>query len=46
MSYQDIGFLILTEIIGDFGYKKFADNGGITNFAVGTTGYVGVEIGL
>ena len=27
MSYQDISLLIITEIIGDFGYKKFADNG-------------------
>jgi len=42
MSYQDIGLLILTEIVGDFGYKEFADKGGITNFAVGTTGYIGV----
>ena len=42
MSYQDIGALILTEIVGDFGYKEFANNGGISSFAVGTAGYVGV----
>jgi len=42
MSYVDIGLIVLTEIIGDFGYKKFADNGGMQNFAVGTVGYIGV----
>ena len=42
MSYVDITLLILTEIVGDFGYKKFADNGGINNFTVGTVGYIGV----
>jgi len=42
MSYLDIGLLTIAEIIGDFGYKDFANNGGITNFMVGTGGYVGV----
>ena len=42
MSYIDIGFLCLTEIIGDFGYKQFANKGGIKNFAVGSLGYLGV----
>ena len=42
MSYQDLVPLILTEIIGDFGYKEFANKGGICNFATGTLGYVGV----
>ena len=42
MSYQDLTFLIFTEIIGDFGYKKFADQGGILNFTIGTSGYIGV----
>ena len=46
MSYQDISLLILTEIVGDFGYKKFADKGGLTNFAVGTVGYIGVIYAL
>ena len=34
MSYQDIGLLILTEIVGDFGW--------LYNFSVGMTGYIGV----
>lgn len=42
MSYQDITLLILTEIIGDFGFQKFANHGGLTPFAVGITGYIGV----
>jgi multidrug transporter EmrE-like cation transporter len=42
MSYQDIIPLSLTEIIGDFGYKEFANKGGIQNFLVGTGGYIGV----
>lgn len=42
MSYQELVPLILTEIVGDFGYKEFANNGGIINFATGTIGYVGV----
>lgn len=35
MSYQDISALIITEIIGDFGFQKFANDGGIAPFAVG-----------
>jgi multidrug transporter EmrE-like cation transporter len=42
MSYLDIGMLCLTEIIGDFGYKEFANVGGVTNFTIGTSGYLGV----
>ena len=42
MSYVDIGALCLAEIIGDFGFKEFANNGGIRNFATGSIGYVGV----
>jgi multidrug transporter EmrE-like cation transporter len=42
MSYLGIGALCLTEIIGDFGYKEFANKGGLKNFAVGTMGYIGV----
>ena len=42
MSYLDIGALCLTEIIGDFGYKEFANKGGVKNFAVGSVGYIGV----
>lgn len=42
MSYQDLIPLCITEIIGDFGYKEFANNGGIGNFTTGTLGYIGV----
>jgi multidrug transporter EmrE-like cation transporter len=42
MSYQDIVPLIFTEIIGDFGYKEFANKGGVNNFITGTVGYIGV----
>lgn len=42
MSYVDLTSLILIEIVGDMGYKKFADEGGMKNFLVGTTGYIGV----
>jgi multidrug transporter EmrE-like cation transporter len=42
MSYQDIGGLILTEIIGDFGFQQFANNGGYMGFMTGIGGYIGV----
>jgi hypothetical protein len=42
MSYQDLIPLVLTEIVGDFGYKIFANQGGLIPFATGTIGYVGV----
>jgi multidrug transporter EmrE-like cation transporter len=42
MSYQDLIPLIFAEIVGDFGYKEFANKGGIKNFAFGTIGYLGV----
>ena len=42
MSYQDILPLVFTEIIGDFGYEKFANKGGLINFFIGTSGYFGV----
>lgn len=42
MSYLDIGILSVVEIIGDFGYKEFANHGGIRNFSIGTVGYIGV----
>lgn len=42
MSYQDLIPLVLTEIIGDFGYESFANHGGIKNFATGTISYIGV----
>jgi multidrug transporter EmrE-like cation transporter len=42
MSYLDIGALVLTEIIGDFAFQKFANAGGINNLFLGITGYIGV----
>lgn len=42
MSYQDLMPLTLAEIAGDFGFKEFANNGGITNFGIGAVGYIGV----
>lgn len=42
MSYEDLIPLILTEIVGDFGFKAFAYHGGIANFMIGTVGYIGV----
>lgn len=42
MSYADLIPLILTEIVGDFGYKEYANKGGWNNFVVGTAGYIGV----
>lgn len=42
MSYQYISLLILTEIVGDFGFQQFANHGGLKPFAVGITGYIGV----
>jgi multidrug transporter EmrE-like cation transporter len=42
MSYQDIGGLIITEIVGDFGFKEFANKGGIRPFLAGSIGYIGV----
>ena len=42
MSYQDIGLLTIAEIVGDFGFKRFANHGGHEAFLTGITGYVGV----
>jgi hypothetical protein len=42
MSYADVICLTFAEIVGDFGYKEFANKGGIKPFAVGTVGYIGV----
>ncbi len=42
MSYVEVGMLSLIEIVGDFGLKEFANNGGIKNLMVGIFGYIGV----
>jgi multidrug transporter EmrE-like cation transporter len=46
MSLPEIVLLSIVEIIGDFAYKEFANNGGITPFIIGTIGYIGVVIML
>ena len=38
MSLIDIIFLSLTEIVGDFGFKYFANEGGMVNFMIGSSG--------
>jgi multidrug transporter EmrE-like cation transporter len=42
MSYSDIINLSLSEIVGDFGYKQYANHGGIKWFGIGTSGYISV----
>ena len=42
MSYQELIPLSLTEIVGDFAFKDFANNGNIHSFFIGCLGYVGV----
>ena len=46
MSYVDIILLTFAEIIGDFGYKEFANKGGAHHLAAGIVGYIGVSICL
>ena len=40
MSYQTLLPLVFSEIVGDFGFKKFANHGGIHNFVTGVFGYI------
>jgi len=40
MSLVDIGVLCLAEIVGDFGFQKFANKGGIGSFMTGLGGYI------
>lgn len=42
MSYQDLFGIVLTEIVGDFGFKYFANEGSVTGFISGVAGYIGV----
>jgi len=42
MSVSQIIALSLTEVIGDFGFKSFANGGGIVPFTIGIGGYIGV----
>jgi multidrug transporter EmrE-like cation transporter len=42
MSLPQLLVLSLTEIIGDFALKQYANRGGIMPLTVGTLGYIGV----
>jgi multidrug transporter EmrE-like cation transporter len=42
MSLINLTLLSLTEIVGDFGFRFFAENGQINGFLQGMFGYVGV----
>ena len=42
MSFQEITALSIIEIIGDFGFKEFANKGGIIPLSIGIGGYIGV----
>ena len=42
MSLADITAMSVVEIVGDFAFKKFANEGGATYFATGVAGYIGV----
>ena len=39
---MNLALLSLVEIIGDFGYERFADAGKMSGFIQGTAGYIGV----
>lgn len=38
----DLSILSLSEIVGDFGFRFFAENGKINGFIQGIIGYIGV----
>ena len=42
MSLVQITLLSLVEIVGDFGLKQYANNGGLIPLATGIIGYIGV----
>lgn len=42
MSMQNLLLLSLVEIIGDFGYERYADTKQMSGFIQGTLGYIGV----
>lgn len=46
MSLVEITALSLAEIVGDFGFKKFANQGGIISLVTGCVGYVFVILFL
>lgn len=46
MSWVQIIGLSVVEIIGDFGFKQFANHGGLMPLVIGIVGYIGVIIML
>jgi multidrug transporter EmrE-like cation transporter len=44
MSVPQLFALTCVEIVGDFGLKEYANNGGFASLATGILGYVGVVI--
>jgi multidrug transporter EmrE-like cation transporter len=44
MSLPQIIALSAVEVIGDVGFKEYANKGGIVNFAQGIIGYIGVMV--
>ena len=42
MSMLNLMWLSLTEIIGDFGFERFADTNQLSGFIQGSVGYIGV----
>jgi multidrug transporter EmrE-like cation transporter len=46
MSVPQLFALTCVEIVGDFGLKEYANNGGIKALAMGIIGYIGVVIML
>jgi len=44
MSLQQIVALSAIEVIGDVGFKEYANKGGIVNLAQGIIGYIGVMV--
>jgi multidrug transporter EmrE-like cation transporter len=42
MSVSELLALTGVEIIGDFAFKEFSNNGGLLPFTIGSAGYIGV----
>jgi len=42
MSLTNIGLMSIAEIVGDFGFKGVARQGGVNNWAAGIGGYIAV----
>jgi multidrug transporter EmrE-like cation transporter len=46
MTIYEIILLSIAEILGDFGFERFSNHGGVNSFAIGIMGYIGVIIML